>query len=632
MSEVSVPFSLTVVADTPPPTATGGTAVLTLDGAIYLLDPANGTELEPYYDPAGEFAQRNVVCTLPDKPEFRCYYRPDTDSDREEWVFEFGDPFDAAPVNLGAYEVDIIGADGTTHIVEVPQHFHLSRWRWQSQPRPARRTPEELAQAKLLPHFDASVIARYAKTHAPQVYTPMTLAGIMGNQQTTGERPDIGIVTDWQADYLCVGEGLATLLAQGEAAGTFNIHVRAASNTSPMDLFAWPFASFYDHAQSDPHVLRTACDVNGAKVMYDTQHSPALAYVPFLLTGDPYYLEELQFTANADVLAQPPSSRWRLNGRGLAWGLRNSLYAWAATPEHVPDWLLPRDYWSRHVDEYRSYGYEKAVTPDNVLHLINSGGSQANPGWPAGSYCSPWQEDFLTAVFALAVRLGRTEWTDALVWKMDCTVQRVHGEHWHWPNPSPYNVSTLYACALAAAVEPEHGTITVDAWGQPQWKPLPLDVMVRDEPVTVTAINGNIWTVMRAKPKAHSIGHPVTGPGFADWAECYARNLAAHPEIFPVNADDPAGQHLYTGKSSPYVAYARGALALAVGEGVTAAEPAYEWIDGEFIRSVSSSWKPVNRKWAIQPGPASDTLSSDLRLILFAVLRALAKLRRHGHG
>jgi hypothetical protein len=54
----------------------------------------------------------------------------------------------------------------------------------------------------------------------------------------------------------------------------------------------------------------------------------------------------------------------------------------------------------------------------------------------------------------------------------------------------------------------------------------------------------------------------------------------------------------------------------------------YEWIDGEFVRSVSSSWKPVNRKWAIQPGPASDTLAADLRLILVTVLRALAKLRR----
>jgi hypothetical protein len=626
VSVTDVSFSLTV-ADTGP-IVTGAQCVLTLDGVTSVFDPEAGDELGVYYDPAGEFAQRNVVCTLPDLPDFRCYYRPDTDGSREEWVFEFGDPFEAAPVNLGNYAVEIVRSDGTLVTVDVLEHFHLSRWRWQSEPRPVRRTPEELAHEKLLPHFDGSVIARYAKTHAAQTYEPMGLAGIMANQQTTGERPDIGIVTDWQADYLCVGEGLGTILAQGEAAGTFNMHVRV-DDAAPMDLFEWPTASMADHAQSDPYILRTNCDVDGAPLKYDTGHSPAPAYVPFLLTGDPYYLEEIQFQANMDVLVCSPSSRWRQNGRYLAWSMRNSLYAWQATPDNVPDWLLPRSIWADHLDQYRAYVAERMADGD-PLHLITSGGSQATPGWPAGSYCSPWQEDFLTAVFALAVRAGRAEWTEALLWKLDCTLARVASDTWHQPNPSPYQISTEYACALAVAVTATDTTITVDAWGEPQWKPLPLDVMVRDEPVTVTAIDGPVWTVTRTKPKAHSVGHPVSGPTFANWAECYERNRLAHPEIFPVNASgDPDA--LYTGKSSVYPAYSRGALALVVGEEVAGAEAAvepFEWIDGEFVRSVSSSWKPVNRKWAIQPGPAESTLSADLRLILVTVLRALAKLRR----
>jgi hypothetical protein len=619
--------SLTV-ADTAPIT-TGARCVLTIDGATYVFDPEAGDELGVYYDPAGEFAQRNVVCVEPDLPYFRCYYRPDTEGDREEWVFELGDPFDVAPVNFGNYVVEIVRADGRQVTVDAPEHFWLSRWRWQSEPRPVRHTPAELAHDKLLPHYDHSVLSPYSKTHAPQTYTPMTLAGVTANQQQTGERPDIGVVTDWQADYLCVGEGLGTLLAQGEVAGTFNIHVRA-DGIAPMDLFDEPNASMYNHAASDPYVVRTACDVNGAKVMYDTQHSAALAYVPWLLTGDPYYLEELQFEANADVLAMPPASRWRLNGRQLAWGLRNTLYAWAATPEAVPDWLLPRSYWAQHLDQYRAYVAENMAEPDNVLHLISSGGSQATPGWPGGSYCSPWQEDFILAVFALAVRLGRAEWTGALLWKLDCTTQRVHGEDWHWPNPSPYQISILYGCALAAPVAATDTTITVDNWHMQPWPPLPLDLMLRDEPVTVTAMNGPVWTVTRTKPKAHSVGHPILGPLFTSWAECYARNLTAHPEIFPCNVNDPEGQHLYTGKFSPYVSYARGALALIVGEDVAGAEPAvepFEWLDAEIIGAASSSYK-LARKWCIVTGPASDTLAADLRLILVTTLRALAKVRR----
>ena len=621
--------SLTVA--TPGPITTGARCVLTIDDATYVFDPEDGDELGVYYDPAGEFAQRNALCSQPDLPYFRVYYRPDTEGDREEWVFELGDPFDAAPVNLGAYVVEIVRNDGVLITVDVPEHFHLSRWRWQSEPRPVRRTPAELAHDKLLPHYDHSVLSPYSKTHAPQVYTIMGLAGITANQQQTGERPEIGIITDWQADYLCVGEGLGTLLAQGEVAGTFNIHVRADPSGPPMDLFEWPTASMYNHANSSPYIRRTACEVAGAKMVYDTQHSAALAYLPFLLTGDPYYLEELQHEANADVLAMPPSSRWRLNGRQLAWGLRNSLYAWAATPESVPDWLLPRSYWPKHLDEYRAYGYEKAAAePENVLHTISSGGSQASPGWPGGSYASPWQEDFILAVFALCVRAGRSEWVPALIWKMDCTIQRVASDNWHWPNPSPYQISILYGCALAAAVEPTDTTITVDNWHMQPWPALPLDLMLRDEPVTVTAMDGPVWTITRSKPKAHSVGHPITGPSFTSWAECYARNLAAHPEIFPCNADDPDGSDLYTGKFSPYSSYSRGALALIVGEEVAGAEPAeapFEWLDAEIIGAASSSYK-LARKWCITTGPAEATLAADLRLIVITGLRALAKLRR----
>ena len=599
-----------------------------LDGVTHVFEAADGEELDTYYDPDNQFAQRNILCVLPELPSFRAYYRPDTEGDREEWVFEFGDAMDEAPVNLDVYTVQIIRADGAVITVDVPQHFHLSRWRWQSAERPVRRTPQELARDGLLPHFDGSILARYATDYAPQVYEPMGLAGMTPNQTQTGERPDIGIVTGWQADYLCVGSNLSTIMAQAEAGGTFNLHVRASDDSGPMDLFEWPNASFYDNAQSNPRIMRTQCEVNGAKLQYDTQHAPAPTYLPFLLTGDPYFLEALQFEANADVLAQPPQSRWRLNGRGLAWGLRNCLYAWAATPETVPDWLLPRSYWARHIDEYRSYGFEKANTPDNMLHLISSGGSQTTPGWPAGSYFSPWQEDFVLAAFALAVMLGRTEWRAALDWKLECTNARVHSDVWHWPNPSPYQVSLIYACALAAPVEETDTTITVDQWGEPQWKSEPFDVMVRDEPVTVTAIDGLVWTVTRTNPKTHSVGHAVTGPGFVNWDECFSRNYAAHPEIFPENEDDP--DSLYTGKSSSvtYPSYTRGALALAVGEGVQAAVEPFEWLDAEFVKAVSSSWK-VARKWAIVPS-AESTLRADLQLILVTTLRALAKVRRHG--
>ena len=34
----------------------------------------------------------------------------------------------------------------------------------------------------------------------------------------------------------------------------------------------------------------------------DTTHEPTLGYLPFLLTGDPYALEEIQFTTTFDYI------------------------------------------------------------------------------------------------------------------------------------------------------------------------------------------------------------------------------------------------------------------------------------------------------------------------------------------
>jgi len=601
---IGVPFTLTVASPPSPPLGRPQ-ASLTIGGTTHVFDPQDGTDLDTYYDAEGAFAQDNTLCLMPGLPGFRAYYRPDAEGGREEWVFEFGDPWNAAPVNLGAYTVTIERNDGKFVTIQAPDHFHLSRWRWQSEARPVRRTVAEIFAAKLLPNYDGSVLSRYANDYTSKTYSIMRLAGLLPNQGTTGERADIGIVTGWQSDYLCVGSNLDTILAQAEAAGTLNWHVRETpeGDSPPMDLFAHPKATMYSSSNgADPYIKRTACTVDGGKMAYDTGHSPTQAYLPFLLTGDPYYLEEVQFQAAMDLLVCPPQSRYRQQGRYLAWSMRNCLYAVLATPETVPAWLQPRSYWERHLDGYRAYADEIKAKGD-PLHLIASGGSQASPGWPGGSYCQPWQEDFLTAMFALAVRSGRTEWTELMVWKADCTVNRVHAEFWPWPNPTLYQMLFLYGAALAADCTAEDDTIVVDAWAKQPWPMPPFAMKLQDEMTTVIAMEENIWMLDRPKPVKHVIGHRILGPAFQSWEECAARNVAAHPDKFPTMPGDPDA--LYTGQpgSVTYNAYTRGALALVMGEvvpGTEAVVPAYDWLHDQFLRAISTQWK-VERKWAIVP-------------------------------
>ncbi len=64
--------------------------------------------------------------------------------------------------------------------------------------------------------FDASKLGVTTKTLAAYPYTPMGFAGLYCNMCVTGDRGDIGLVTEWQADYICTGANLPTVLAQAE--------------------------------------------------------------------------------------------------------------------------------------------------------------------------------------------------------------------------------------------------------------------------------------------------------------------------------------------------------------------------------------------------------------------------------
>jgi hypothetical protein len=204
------------------------------------------------------------------------------------------------------------------------------------------------------------------------------------------------------ASFICAGTNLSTVLAQGEAAGTLYWHYRDESTGAPFDVFAYPTASTYPGSGALPFIPTAACSIGGVPLQIDTGHEPALTYVPFLLTGDSHYLEELQFNVTSDILVLPYSGRFVQYGRYLAWPLRNAFHAAKVTPATVPPWLKPQSYFQTILDNYLAWVTSCVTnTTDpvkSVLHAITSGGSQSSPGAPAGSYFDRWQESFIAFV------------------------------------------------------------------------------------------------------------------------------------------------------------------------------------------------------------------------------------------
>src|ERR1700722_13160082 len=135
-----------------------------------------------------------------------------------------------AAAHLGPYKAVIRRGSDVVATVDVPDHWWFSRWRWQSAPRPVIATPEQLITAKLLPPYSRQV-AKNAPTinNDAIVYKgPMDNPGAVHYVGTTGDRPDIGPVTEYQAAYILPSDdsALKAVLAQAEAAGSMPMHVR----------------------------------------------------------------------------------------------------------------------------------------------------------------------------------------------------------------------------------------------------------------------------------------------------------------------------------------------------------------------------------------------------------------------
>src|SRR3974390_75186 len=179
-------------------------AIVAINGRKFEFHATAGQDLGDFRGQS--FIQRCIRVTRPDTP-LTVFFRPDRTSDRVEVVFRLGRIWGAAnraALHIGAYRALIKRGDRVLAAVDVPQHWWFSRWRWQSSPRPVIRTPGELIDAKLIMPYSREIarIAGPLDTSNIVYRGPMDGAGIMPDMGSTGERPEIGPTTEYQAAYI----------------------------------------------------------------------------------------------------------------------------------------------------------------------------------------------------------------------------------------------------------------------------------------------------------------------------------------------------------------------------------------------------------------------------------------------
>jgi len=431
----------------PAPAAFPLIATVTIAGSSYTFQEIDGVDLGDYEDPAGHFTQHCNKVTHPGLPFMTVFFRPDADGSRQEVLFELGRCFSGPAANMAAYTAVISRADGTVLATfNVPRHDWFSRWRWYSVERPARTTAAALMAAGLIPKYDFSLIA--GKPPAMQgaaTYAPMGLAGQSPDMSTGGGGAEIGPVTTFQAEWIATGNASSyrSMIAQAEAAGTWSFNHRDETTNGPLNAVTYPHASIQSADAATPLLAMISPN------HWDTPHQPALNYLPFLLTGDPYYLEGMQFQANSTIFFQPWTFRPTFNVfdaiRAWAWSTRTMACCAKVTPDTVPPWLLPKSYFKANLDGNRDYvmatyvnrGIEPYITHRTFERKFGDG----DPTSPEGTYTQPYMEAYCAIVLNWIAAMFPSEplWMQAAVWKGDQGVKRTNGTSgWNRSIVSPY--------------------------------------------------------------------------------------------------------------------------------------------------------------------------------------------------
>lgn len=333
-------------------------------------------------------------------------------------------------------------------------HFHHSRWRHVAWVDAANAPSLHIQQdvpyviaSKAIPNYDlttkpseATLAWWFANIRHPNSGTvggvgPMKIGPVNPAMPATGGRPDIAPLPGWTVCYLLSMDKRAKAVteAAAEGAAAWPIHYRDEKTGYPVRLDNDVNKNISTHMNmagrgplpvpryaGEPHLV--------AKTPHtpDTAHQPSLVYLPYLITGEYYYLEELHFWAAWNPTMTAASNRGFELGlfrwqelRGQSWSMRTLGHAAYITPDDHP----LKGYFNKMLDNNLDY-YHKMFVEANPNELGVYDGS--GPGsFPTAQGSAPWQDDYFTWSMGNLVELGFKKAEPILHWKSKFMVLRL---------------------------------------------------------------------------------------------------------------------------------------------------------------------------------------------------------------
>ncbi len=392
-------------------------------------------------------------------------------------------------------------------------HNHNARWRkvvWLGQEPPEveiRYDFNYLIETGYVLNYDTSLSLPTSIIESLYKYWRSTDHDIMETSYittyfpTTGGREEIGILPTWTVRYLYSMDNRMkeVMLNLAELASGAPIHYRESASSR----------SFYGHILSIDDRPTVWLGWNDFKYLaeedrlpdpigptetdwfIDRAHQASFAYIPYLVTGEHYYLEELYYWAGYDLADSNYSGRDYAKGlikdqvRGEAWAIRNIVDAAALAPDGDIEKAYLEGKVANNINAWQdatvnnpnapplhTWGYVSCRGEDGGRPMEVIIGCTTNPktGKGSGSYediypvrhiSLPWQDDFVLLSLKHIIELGYPA-QDVHRWLGEYAINR-----FTHPDVNPYNgAAYIYPATYIEHVDILEPYYNIQTWKQ----------------------------------------------------------------------------------------------------------------------------------------------------------------------
>lgn len=415
-----------------------------------------------------------------------------------------------------------------------------------------------LMDSKLVPEYFAGP-SETILNGLSQTYTPLGQHDYPASMGAAGYDGSIGLLTEWDAEYLVSGGDVRawkSVIVNGYASGRYGIHYRDETTQRVPICASYPNlvlnstnSGTYSIGNSETSDY-TPTPGGVAPATYTNSHVPAFGFMPYLLTGLWYFMDEMQHAAFFPYLKNTDATRdygsYMLETaaganqiRGAAWALRTIAQAAAMTSDAD---TAQKIQWRSVVEHNASVMHARYVAqPNNPLGLCQNDDERY------------WMDDFYTAVWGYV---------------KDLAVQQ---------SGNDAKVSEFCAYKYQSPV----GRLGLNSAGNWSYR----KAVQYDGVSSPVGMGGADW-------------NGGTGPWYADWGAAYVAyglTYDAGDTLLGSYADEYAFAQSYWGNLMPAIAYA-------VDHGATGASDAYARLTG------ASNWlankaffTDYGPQWAIKP-------------------------------